>query len=295
MVASPPVRRRLPLVAAAIAAVSWTAPQAQTRPSSPASACFPFESLPAALRPRAETLLLKALDGEALYTIASNIKPMSSGIASLQVDAAAPDLTDADALRQILATWTCGGEIRAVLHHFAAVYEGKRPLDAAVFNVPRMRALVRDRAAFFGPYGLSPSSDPIEVLMAVEYDQTTARLRGYGYLFGYPDYAVDFFVQAADSQKANGTFVERDFISLPTVLGERHFVYAVPKGHQANDADKALRAATERVYQDYVARRARHIKDGSASGVLALVREWFDDGKGDVRPSNAQPRRVLLR
>ena len=230
---------------------------------------------------------MKALDGEALYTIASAIKPMSSGISSLQVDAAAPDLTDADTLRQILASWTCGGEIRATLHHFAAVYQGKRPLDAVVFNVPRMRALVRDRASFFGPYGVSPSSDPIEVLMAIEYDQTTARLRGYGYLFGYPDYAVDFFVQASDSQKASGTFVERDFISLPTVLGERHFVYAAPKGHQPNEADKALRAATEKVYQDYVARRARHIKDGSASGVLALVREWFDDGRGDVRPSNA--------
>ena len=266
---------------------AWPAAATQSTRSFTAGECFPFESLPPALKTRAETLLLKALDGEALYTIAAAIKPMSSGISSLQVDAAAPDLTDADTLRQILAAWTCGGEIRATLHHFAAVYQGKRPLDAVVFNVPRMRALVKDRAAFFGPYGLSPASDPLEVLMAVEYDQTTARLRGYGYLFGYPDYAVDFFVQASDSQKASGTFVERDFISLPTVLGERHFVYAAPKGHQPNEADTALRAATEKVYQEYVARRARHITDGSASGVLALVREWFDDGRGDVRPSNA--------
>ncbi len=273
--------------AVAFAFVLSGAPDAQARRTFGAAECFPFESLPAPLQDRAETLLLKALDGEALYTIAADIKPMSSGISSLQVDASAPDLAEADTLRRILETWTCGGEIRATLHHFAAVYNGKRPLDAVVFNVPRMRALVADRAAFFGPYGVSPAGDPLEALMAVEYDQTSARLRGYGYFFGYPDYAVDFFVQASDSQKATGIFVERDFISLPAVLGERHFVYAAPKGHALNDADKALRARVDKVYADYVTRRARHITGGNASGVLPLLREWFDDGRGDVRPSNA--------
>lgn len=283
-------RRLLVLATALIAALTAGAParlRAQPGPAFPAAACFPFESLPAELRGRAETLLLKALDSEALYTIASDIKPMSSGFVSLQIDVASPDLADADALRQILAAWTCGGEIRATLHHFAAVYNGKRPVDAVVFNLPRMRALLGGRAAFFGPYGLSPSADPLEALMAIEYDQTSARLRGYGYLFGYPDYAVDFFVEASDSQKQTGTFVEREFISLPAVLGDRRFVYAAPKGHQLNDADRTLRSRAERVYDAYVARRARHITGGSASGVLPLIREWFDNGRGDVRPSNA--------
>lgn len=270
-----------------IIAGSTAAGLTQQRAPLPAAACFPFEGLPEGLRPRAEALLLRALDGEALYTIAANIKPMSSGFVSLRIDVKQPDFTEAEALRQILAAWTCGGEIRATLHHFAAVYEGKRPLEATVFNVPRMRELLADRATFFGPYGVSRSSDPLEALLAVEYDQTTARLRGYGYLFGYPEYAVDFFVDAADRQKATGTFVEREFISLPTVLGDRHFVYAAPKGHQPNDADTALRSAVDRVHRDYVARRARHITAGSASGVLPLIREWFDDGRGDVRPSNA--------
>jgi hypothetical protein len=284
------------LAAIALAGSAALGASAAARPApSQAAACFPFESLPANLRGRAETLLLKALDGEALYTISSDLKPMSSGIASLQIDVAKPDLTEPDALRSILAAWTCGGELRAAVHPFAAVYEGKRPLDAVVFNLPRLRQLLSSKAGFFAPYGLSPASDPIEALMAIEHDPTSARLRGYGYLFGYPDYAVDFFVSASDSQKATGTFVERDFISLPTVLGERHFVYAAPKGHQPNTADTALRAAAEIVFQDYTARRARHIKDGSPSGVLALVREWFDDGRGDVRPSNATRRRILLR
>ena len=281
------MRRLFTLAAvAALAAAIDAAPRAQGS-SAPAAACFPFETLAPALRDRAETLLLKALDGEALYTIAADLKPMSSGIASLQIDVAQPDVTEADDLRTILGAWTCGGEIRATVHHFAAVYQGKRPMDAVVFNLPRLRAMLREKAAFFAPRGISAATDPLEALMAVEYDPTTARLRGYGYLFGYPDYAVDFFVEASDAQKAGGAFVERDFISLPTVLGERHFVYAAPKGHTPNSADLALRAAAQKVYDDYATRRARHITPGSARGVLALVREWFDDGRGDVRPSNA--------
>jgi hypothetical protein len=156
-----------------------------------------------------------------------------------------------------------------------------------VFHRPALRALLTQKAAHFAPYGLSPSSDPAEVVMAVEYDPTPARLRGYGYLFGYPDYAVDFFVQASGVEP----LVPRDFISLPTTRGERHFVYAAPKGHVLNDADRALRAATEPIFADYSARRARHIKDNAPAGVLALIREWFDDGTGDVRPSHARRRR----
>lgn len=268
---------------------------AQQPGPSPSTECFPFERLPAGLRPRAEETLLKALDGEALYTIAGGLKPMSSGFVSASIAMDAPDLAETEALRQVLNAWTCGGELAATVHHFARVFEGKRALEAVVFHRPSLRALLTRHAAHFAQYGLTPSADPAEVVMTVEYDPTPARLRGYGYLFGYPDYAVDFFVQASITQQEREksptpgveALVPRDFISLPTARGERRFVYAVPKGHVANDADRQLRLATEAMYADYSARRARHIKGDSPAGVLALVREWFDDGKGDVRPSNA--------
>lgn len=266
---------------------------AQTPQKSPASECFPFERLPESLRPRAEEMLLRALDGEALYTIAGGLKPMSSGFVSSSIKVDAPDLAEAEATRQVLAAWTCGGEIAAGLHHFAAVYQGSRSLEAVVFHRPALKNMLTRHAAFFTPYGLSPSSDPMEVVMTVEYAATTPRLRGYGYLFGYPDYAVDFFAQASETQRleeektGKGTLVPRDFVSLQTVRGERRFVYAVPKGHEANDADRALKTAADAIFADYAARRTRHITGESAAGVLALVREWFDDGTGDVRPSHA--------
>lgn len=246
-----------------------------TQSSRAATECFPFERLPAVLRTRAEALLLKALDGEALYTIASDIKPMSSGFVSMQIKVAAPDVAEAEAVRQILAAWTCGDRLIARLHHFSAVYDGARPLEGVVFNTHAMRAMIGRRASFFAPYGITPSADPTEALLAIEYDQTTARLRGYGYFFGYPEYAVDFFAKAADDEKATKQFTARDFVSLPTVSGERRFVYAVEKDHQQNDADRALAARVNVVYQDYVARRKKHIGAQGAAGVLALVREWL--------------------
>jgi hypothetical protein len=159
-----------------------------------------------------------------------------------------------------------------------------------VVNRPALARLLDARRGVFGPYGLSPSADPLEVMLAVEYAEAPVRFRGYGLLFGYPEYAIDFFVAAAASQAAGGTFVQRDFISLPTVRGERHFVYAVPKGHTPNAADQQLRTRAERVFADYQARRARHINGDSATGVLKLLREWFDNGAGDVRPSHAWAR-----
>ena len=267
----------------------------QTRPAPPRGAepalgaleCFPFERLPDPLRRRARDLLLTALDSEALYTIASDLKPMSSGFYTAQVTVARPELREVEEVRQILDTWKCGGELEASVHHFAAVYEGRRPVEGVVFNLGSFRRMLEVRESFFAGYGLSPSADPVEALMAIEYDQTTARLRGYGYFFGYPEYAVDFFAKAADDQKASGTLVPRDFRSLPTARGERRFVYATPKGHEENDADRALELAAERVFSEYMTRRARHIRDNDSSNVLALVREWFADGRGVVRPSNA--------
>ncbi len=282
------------LISLLTTAVSLSPLSAQVPQKAPAAECFPFERLPESLRPRAEEMLLRALDGEALYTIAGGLKPMSSGFVSSSIKVDAPDLAEAEATRQILAAWTCGGEIAAGLHHFAAVYQGSRSLEAVVFHRSALKNMLTRHAAFFTPYGLSPSSDPMEVVMTVEYAATTPRLRGYGYLFGYPDYAVDFFAQASETQRleeektGKGTLVPRDFVSLQTARGERRFVYAVPKGHEPNDADRALKTAADAIYEDYSARRKRHIAGESASGVLALVREWFDDGTGDVRPSHAR-------
>ncbi len=259
----------------------------------PRAQCFPTEKLPPALRAKSEELLLKALDSEALYTLIGGLKPMSSGVASFKFAVKQPDLREIEEARQALAAWRCGDELFADVRHFAQTYEDSktkeltRAAEAVVLNLPALAAVVSKYADYFGPFGLTPHAHPMEVLMAIEYSQPGPRWRGYGYLFGFPPYAVDFFVNAGESEKQTGKFVERDFLSIPTFGAEKHqFVWAVPKGYVEQDEDRAIRARAAEILAAYRERRARFIGAGKP-GVSELLRDWFDDGKGFCLPSNA--------
>lgn len=291
--------------------------------------CFPFEKLPPEQRKTAEELLLKALDGEGLYTIVGGLKPMSSGFQNVQLPVQLPRVTDAEAgvilgelankkpeelnaddkrrlgqakqaderrkalekitqTRAIFEHWRCGkDEIFADLHHYAQTYEGKRYLDTIVFSRPALRRAIVEKADFFSRWGITENSHPLEVSYAVEHDETNARFGGYGFLFGYPDHAVEFFVKASDEEKFTGRFVERDFISLPTVAGENRFVYVVPKGHAQNEADKILRAKAERIFNEYTRRRTEYIGAGK-KGVVEMLRDWFCISANQCSPTAAK-------
>lgn len=197
-------------------------------------------------------------------------------------------LEKADQTRVILDHWRCGDELFADLQHFAKQFDGKRFLDALVINRVSLRKTLVEKADFFSRWGITSNSHPLEVVYAVETEATSARFAGYGYLFGYPDHAVRFFVQAADEEVFTGKFVTRDFISIPTVEREtNNFVYVVPKGHVENDADKALKAKAARIFAAYKKRRAVYIGEGK-KGVVELLRDWFCDSQSNCSPSNAK-------
>jgi hypothetical protein len=255
-----------------------------------AADCFPFESLSPPLRARAEGLLLKALDSEALYTIAADIKPMSSGIFSIEVPINARNTREVEDLDQIMRTWACGGEVTGGLYRFKAVYNGKRSMDVFVFNHPQFIKILTTHSHVFAPLGISSSSKPADILNAVDSANRQLRHRGLGLLFGIPVEAIDFFVAADARQQVTGNSVKRDFVMLPTFLtfqGEGLFAYAVPKGQSRTDADRVLASRVQSVFDEYLKRRSRYIHGNSSAGVLPLVRDWFNNGKGDVRPSNA--------
>lgn len=259
----------------------------------PRSQCFPTETLSPALRAKSEELLLKALDAEALYTLVGGLKPMSSGIASFNISVRQPELTDVEETRRALAAWRCGEELFADVRHFAKLHEDSkthepmRAAEAVVLNLPALSATLSTYRDFFAPYGLTPNAHPMEVLMAIEYSEPGPRWRGYGYLFGFPRYAVDFFVGAGESEQRTGKFVERDFLSIPSFSAEKHhFVWAVPKGYSEQEEDQVMRARAAEILAAYRERRGRFIGAGKP-GVIELLRDWFDDGAGSCRPSNA--------
>jgi hypothetical protein len=284
------------------------------------SECFPFEKLAPEKRKKAEEILLKALDSEALYTIVGGLKPMSSGFASFQFTIREPrGVTEAEAVellqkypteesrknlpdaekrkvttadnflkrrktlqeindtREILAHFRCGENLFADVQHFAESFEGKRFAETVIFNRNSLRKMLAEKSDFFVRFGITENSHPLEVLYAVEYNKTGARFGGYGYLFGYPDYAVRFFVQAADEEEFSGKFVERDFYSIPTFSNPTNrFVYAVPKGHVENETDKALKAKALQIFEEYKTRREKYIGEGK-KGVVEMMRDWLPE------------------
>ena len=97
--------------------------------------------------------------------------------------------------------------------------------------------------SFFGQWGFTPSTNPSVVLSVIEYESKWDRNRAYGYLFGYPAHAVDFFVEASKTQFADISkkLVPRNFFEIPVFAGEKgHFTYAIPKSYIPTNIDSSI-------------------------------------------------------
>lgn len=254
------------------------------------AACFDLSSLIAADRPVAERILLEFSDREGLYTLADGLKPISSDVRDLSIRIApTPDasrLAQLDQQRRIAAALTCG-DIGATVQVFTATQRDRdsnevRHSSMVVFHRGAVRRLVERQAAFFATLGVTPSTDPREVIVAVENAPRDARWRGYGYLFGYPDDAVDFFVNAGVEGDRTGKLVPRDFrriatwYTAPAGDGSRlsMFVYAVPKGAAMTPAESTLHARAAVIFRRYGQERGRMIRADSG-GAADLWRQWF--------------------
>ncbi len=257
--------------------------EASAQPATPEQACFPVEALAGPDRELAESLFLRLMDSEALYTVAGGAKPVSSGFVRFQLAEGSP-LDAIDRVRRVLQAFRCGGELLATVHRFQRTYpdnNGKpsRFYDGVVLHRTAVRRTVERHRAFFAGLGVSPNSHPVEVLLAVEDAPEEARWRGYGHLFGYPDEAVDFFVSAGIREKREQRRVPRRFISIPTFArAERGVVYAVAEDAEEPEQGRRLRQQLERILAEYRVRRQRHSQGGRVD-VVFMLREWLDPGR----------------
>lgn len=176
-----------------LASASSPAPIASPR-------CFALDDAPPTVTALADRVLLEAGDGEALYTLANGLKPLSSGRSFTVQTAPTPGAAALDSLellRRATRVLDCG-DIGAFVHVFTApstnaAGETRRAAEVVLYHRGRVAEVVRTQAAFFATLALTPSAEVREVLAAVENAPRDARWRGYGLLFGYPDKAVDFF------------------------------------------------------------------------------------------------------
>lgn len=223
------------------------------------------------------TELWAALDGEALFTIAGGLKPMSSGFWRTRIEVAAPDLTEVQRVRGELAVWR-NEELWADVHVFDQVHEGRRAALAYVMDRDAVANVLTRHRDFFAPYGLAPDTHPAEVVAVVERMPKLDRHRGQGLLFGYPEHAIEFFVRSEAERAPDGKPSARRFVQIPTFGSSTgHFVYAVPEDHVEGPDDSGLREAAARVLARYRELRAACTPPGLgpvAPVVRALRREF---------------------
>lgn len=254
----------------------------------PKSEVFPIETLPAEERVLAEKWLLNMLDREGLYTLIGGLKPMSSGWMSVDTQKGLAGL-EVDQAQRVVRQLRVGSLIQASVLPFSRTFNGKRTLEGHVFHTGSFGRAISERQRFFSQFGITPNMPPGEAVMAFESDGTSERFRAYGYFFGYPDYAVEFFAQAADTQKNDPEkkLVPRRFLSIPTFkLPTNGFVYAVPLDHTERDEDLRLRKSAEPILAEYKRRRSLWIK-ADGTGASALLRDWMCESDSNCSPEIA--------
>ncbi|ODS85961.1 MAG: hypothetical protein ABS46_01570 [Cytophagaceae bacterium SCN 52-12] len=223
----------------------------------------------------ADSMLAYALDHEGLYSLLDTIKPISS-IRFLSY-AVAKDSThsptdsriaansaalDSLSIYQQICSRLSNDRVRFVLIPFQQPHKGRRNMEIYAVNLQKFRNKIKEQASFFGQFGITPESDPAQVITIIEYEKKYDRWRGYGYLFGYPGYAVDFFVTAGMQQDSAGQFVKRDFFRIPVYASEKgYFTYAIPEGHQPGAADSLLYKRAMTLLSEYRILRKQYTGD----------------------------------
>jgi hypothetical protein len=226
----------------------------------------------------ADSIIAYALDHEALYTLADTLKPMSSvqfyrmpvfSLEKRQRDSAQQELAILQRIVNILSV----GDFQFVLNPFERTDSIYRNMEIYVFRKSRLQNAITAHADFFNKWGITAIANPATVLAITEYEQKYDRWRSYGYLFGYPDYAVDFFVDAGKSQDSTKEFVKRDFISIPVYTGEKgYFTYAVPKGYQKNETDSLIYKKAYQTLSFYKKIRSRFYSESNNSPIKLWTR-----------------------
>jgi hypothetical protein len=244
----------------------------------PRADAFAVERLPAPLRGPAETLLLKLLDSEALYTLVGGLKPLSTGLETVKIGKSESEAQRTVALRLILPALSCGDEVQVGLWPLMHRWGSNHYVDLAVWSSPAVARTISRYGPLFSRLSVTPKTPPLSVAMLLERARPEDANRGLGYLYGYPPHAVDFFCDKKKSRTC-------DYFSVPTFSGK--FVYAVAKGARPRLEDISFKESARLILAEYKRRRTAYIGPGKP-GPAKLLRDWFDDGSGRCSPENAR-------
>lgn len=240
-----------------------------------------------------DSILQSGLDYEAIYTLLGNIKPMSS------VKLYRFPLANSDSTKQTSAHIVDGKKHRAsldrlytvqqalnrldfpdlkfVLIPYKSAQDSVRMLQLSVVRISTLDSLLRAKEEFFGQFGLVPGVDPATAVSTIENADRYERYRGYGYLFGYPDYAVDFFVESASESFKTKKLLPRKFFQIPVYGREAgSFTYAYPENHTPTLAvDSAIYYRSEKVLEEYKKIRNNYLNADSTVRGYQLLQDFY--------------------
>ena len=239
-----------------------------------------------------DSILQYGLDHEALYTMLGGVKPMSSLVSfwyplankdSLKKTSA--DVVDRKnqgiyldklhAVQQAVNKLNIP-DLRFIMIPYKAAQGNRRIMQLNVVRVSALDSLLRVKESFFGQFGLVPGTDPGIAVSAIENADRYERNRGYGYLFGYPDYAVDFFVDDAVRRSQKKESLPREFFQIPVYAGDKgYFVYTYPKDHKPAPAvDSAIYNKAGKILEDYKKIRDSYMNTDSTIRAYQLLIEY---------------------
>lgn len=235
-------------------------------------------------RKNADSLLSYALDHEALYTLLDTLKPMSS-VKLIKLPLFSKEKERTDSANAVLENWTRlvkhlqFPDLRFILQPFEKNEGEEKYVEIYAVRPSVLQKKMQSQEAFYHSIGLAKEATAETILAVTEYEMKYNRWRSYGYLFGYPSYAVDFFVDAGRQQDSTGKFVPRDFFAIPVQAGNTgYFTYAIPKGYKTGQTDSMLLQKATQTLKKYLSQRDK-IKKGSLLHFLYSYNQKMSRGK----------------
>lgn len=239
-----------------------------------------------------DSILQYGLENEALFTLMGRVKPMSSlvlfSFPVANTDSAKRITGDVlnrkdhgkylDRMRTIQQAMNKIDlpDLDFVVVPYLNAQGNRRIIQLSVVRKSSLDSLLNVKENFYGQFGLVPGSNPYSVMNAVEGNDSFSRWRGYGYMFGYPDYAVDFYNEASREQVENDNFVPRNFFRIPSYSREEgNFVYAYPKDHVLNEVDSALYKKSVKVLDAYRSIRPKYLKPDGTVQAYKLLQDYY--------------------
>ncbi len=247
----------------------------------------------------ADSIIGHALDHEALYSLLGDLKPMSSigfalsyplgkdslqfdgqrFVVNLQDDSTQLNLNKVNSWNRVLDALSFEN-YQFLLIPFKKVWDGNRNMQILICRTDLLDKLLETQAPFFAQWGFVPGYDPAVILTAIEFEQKNDRYRAYGYLFGYPDHAVDFFVDASIHNQKTDEFVKRSFFNIPVFANEKgYFTYALPEDFIPIKKDSMLLKEASVVLKQYQSIRPAYVNKKGKLEAIRLFRDWWKRSK----------------